>query len=153
MEEIWFSRDERMQSGPRNEAMDFEHGDITKQIIGAAFEVHRVLGHGFLERVYQRAMRVELAARGLDAELEPRVEVFYKRVLVGACQPDILVNSCVVDEPKVAREYQTADEAQLINELKATGIKVGLLVNFGRDAVQFKRLVYRMRAFPIRQPD
>jgi GxxExxY protein len=122
--------------------MELEHGELTEQIIGAAFEVHSVLGYGILERVYQRAMQVELTARGLKAEAESKIKVTYKGVVVGEYQADILVADLVVVELKVAREYQSADEAQLLNELKATGIKVGLLINFGRSRVEFKRFVY-----------
>jgi GxxExxY protein len=122
--------------------MELLHKDITEQIIGAAFEVHDVLGYGFLEKVYQNAMKVELEARGLGAELECQIDVFYKGVRVGHYEADIFVNKCVIIELKVAKEYQKADEAQLINELKATGIKVGLLINFGRDKVEFKRFVF-----------
>jgi GxxExxY protein len=120
--------------------MEFLHKDITEQIIGAAFEVHRVLGYGFLEKVYQHAMAVELGLRGLTAELEARIEVWYKNVRVAYYEADIFVNKCVIVELKVSKEYQKSDEAQLINELKATGIKIGLLISFGREKVEFKRL-------------
>lgn len=122
--------------------MEILHKDITEQIIGAAFEVHNVLGYGFLESVYQKAMKIELELRGLTAELEPGIRVFYKGVDVGYYEADIFVNECVIVELKIAKDYQTADEAQLLNELKATGIKVGLLINFGRTKVEFKRLVF-----------
>ena len=124
------------------EAMVLEHGEITEQIIGAAFEVYSILGYGFLERVYQRAMQVELRARGLKAEIEDKIKVWYKKELVGDYQADLWVAESVIVELKVAREYHTEDEAQLLNELKATGIRVGLLINFGRTRVEFKRLVF-----------
>ncbi|HKB35681.1 MAG TPA: GxxExxY protein [Gemmataceae bacterium] len=122
--------------------MELLHKEITEQIIGAAFEVYRVLGYGFLEKVYQRAMQVELRLRGRKADLESKIKVHYKDAIVGDYQADIFVQNCVIVELKVAREYQTADEPQLLNELKATGIKVGLLINFGRTKVEFKRLVF-----------
>ena len=115
---------------------------VTHDIIGAAFEVHRLLGYGFLERVYQRAMQVELTSRGRTAELEHRVSVQYKGVCVGEYAADLLVEGTILVELKVAPEYQSADEAQLLNELKATGIRVGLLINFGRAKVEFKRMVF-----------
>jgi GxxExxY protein len=115
---------------------------VTHDIIGAAFEVHRVLGYGFLEKVYQRAMQVELKLRGRNAELEHRIPVQYKGVGVGDYSADLWVAERVLVELKVASEYQTADEAQLLNELKATGAKVGLLINFGRTKVEFKRMVF-----------
>lgn len=122
--------------------MDLLHKDITEQIIGAAFEVYRILGYGFLEKVYQRAMQVELQLRGLKAEIENEIRVFYKGVDVCFCRADIFVNDCVMVELKVAKSYVPEDEPQLLNELKATGIKVGLLINFGRTKVEFKRLVF-----------
>ncbi len=121
--------------------MSFEHKEITEAIIGAAFEVHNVLGYGFLEKVYRNAMQVELIQRGLGCETEAQIKVHYKNVLVGEYFADLFVDEEVVVELKVAKTYQAADEAQLLNELKATGIKVGLLINFGRDKVEFKRLV------------
>ena len=122
--------------------MALELGEITEQIIGAAFEVYSILGYGFLERVYQRAMQVELRARGLKAEIEDKIKVWYKKELVGDYAADLWVAESVIVELKVAREYHTEDEAQLLNELKATGVRVGLLINFGRTRVEFKRFVF-----------
>jgi len=122
--------------------MELLNKDLTEQIIGAAFEVYRHLGYGFLEKVYQRAMKVELEARGLAAEIEAKIKVYYKGVIVGDYQADVFVKQSVLVELKVAKEYQRADEPQLLNELKATGIKVGLLINFGRTKAEFKRLVF-----------
>jgi GxxExxY protein len=118
------------------------HRDITEKIIGAAFEVHRELGYGFLERVYERAMQVELIRRGSTAEIEKRVQVRYKEVVVGDYDSDLIVDGCVLVELKVNPQYDRRDEAQLLNVLKATGLKVGLLVNFGRTKVEYKRLVF-----------
>src|SRR5262245_11546124 len=122
--------------------MELAHADITEQIIGAAFEVHRVLGHGFLEKVYQQSMKEELRRRGLNAETEWPITVRYKGAVVGDYRADLFVESAVIVELKVAREYQPADEAQLLNELRATGIKVGLLINLGRYKVEHKRMVF-----------
>jgi GxxExxY protein len=122
--------------------MILEHSEITEQIIGAAFEVYRVLGYGFLERVYQRAMQVELRLRGLQCELERRIDVQFKGELVGDYSADLFVEDCVLVELKVAKTYRPDDEPQLLNELKATGVKVGVLINFGRTQVEFKRMVF-----------
>ena len=121
---------------------EFLHKEITQEIIGAAFEVHRMLGYGFLEKVYQRAMKVELDLRGIASEMEPPIEVFYKDVSVGEYRGDLLVDGNIMVEIKVNKEYNPSDEAQLLNELKASRIHVGLLLNFGRDRVDFKRLVF-----------
>src|SRR6266550_1345078 len=118
--------------------IEYEHPDkllhraVTEAIIGAAFEVHSQLGYGFLERVYQRALQVELSRRGFSAEIERRIQVKYKGVIVGDYDADLIVAGSVVVEIKVNPQYDKRDEAQLLNELKATGLKVGLLVNFGQ---------------------
>ena len=122
--------------------MDLEHKDITEQIIGASFEVFRELGYGFLERVYQRAMKVELELRGLKAPIETDIQVRYKGHVIGDYRADLLVNDCVLVELKVAPALDPRDQAQLLNELKATEIKVGLLINFGKIKAEFKRLVF-----------
>ena len=96
------------------------HRAKTEAIIGAAFEVQRELGFGFLERVYQRALQVELKRRGV-----------------------LIVDGCVAVEIKINPQYDKRDEAQLLNELKATGLRVGLLLNFGRTKVAYKRLVFQ----------
>jgi GxxExxY protein len=118
------------------------HRATTEAIIGAAFEVHRELGYGFLERVYQRALQVELLRRGATAEIEKRIQVHYKGAVVGDYDADVLVDGCVIVEIKVAPQYDKRDEAQLLNELKATGLKVGMLLNFGRAKLEYKRLVF-----------
>ena len=122
--------------------MNFEAEDITGKIIGAAFEVYRVLGYGFLEKVYQKALQAELQRAGLKAELEHRIQVRYKETMVGDYAADLFVDNAVIVEIKVAKAYNREDEPQLLNELKATGIKVGLLINFGRTKVEFKRMVF-----------
>lgn len=101
-----------------------------------------MLGHGFLEKVYQRAMQAELIERGVKAELESRIKVVYKGTVVGDYVADLFVEESVLVELKVARTYNVEDGPQLLNELKATGIKVGLLINFGRTKVEFRRFVY-----------
>jgi len=125
-----------------SEDRPFLHKDTTEKIIGAAFEVHRHLGYGFLERVYQRAMQVELLRDGLSAEIEKRIQVQYKGIVVGDYDADLLVDNSVAVEIKVGPQHDRRDEAQLLNELKAAGLKVGLLVNFGRAKVEYKRLVF-----------
>ena len=87
-------------------------------------------------------MQVELTLRGLTTEIEQEIRVTYKGVEVGFYKADLFVAGCVVVELKVAKCYQPDDEPQLLNELKATGIKVGLLINFGRTKVDFKRMVF-----------
>ena len=118
------------------------HEELTQEIIGSAFEVHNTLGYGFLKRVYQKALQAELVARGLSVEIEYPIKVSYKGNPVGEYFADLLVNKTVIIELKTATEYNPKDEPQLLNELKATGIKIGLLINFGRTKVGLKRLVF-----------
>ena len=121
--------------------MPLLHGEITEQIIGAAFEVHGILGYGFLEKVYQRAMLIELGLRGLQLQEESPITVYYKDHVVGLYEADLWVEEKVIVELKIAKEYNPFDEAQLLNELKATQVRVGLLINFGREKVEFKRFI------------
>jgi GxxExxY protein len=121
---------------------DFSLQPVTQQLIGAAFEVHNVLGFGFLEKVYQRAMQTELQLRGVKVELEPKMQVKFKGVVVGDYAADLLVADKIIVELKADAVYQPTHEAQLLNELRGTGIKLGYLINFGRDRVEYKRMVF-----------
>jgi len=118
------------------------HKEITEAIIGSAFEVYRVLGYGFLESVYKHAMQIELRLRGYEAKVEEEIHVIFKGYEVGFFKADLWVEERVMVELKVAKSYVPDDEPQLLNELKATGVKVGLLINFGRTKVEFKRMVF-----------
>ena len=86
-------------------------------------------------------MVVELGLRGVKADEESKIKVYYKEQIVGDYSADLWVNEAVIVELKVAKEYNSLDEAQLINELKATYIRVGLLINFGREKVEFNRFI------------
>jgi GxxExxY protein len=121
---------------------DFSLQPVTQHLIGAAFEVHNVLGFGFLEKVYQRATQVELQARGIKVELEPNIQVQFKGVIVGDYAADLLVENKIIVELKTDPAYQSAHEAQLLNELRGTGIRLGYLINFGRERVEYKRMVF-----------
>ena len=125
-----------------DEEQSFPHKKITEQIIGAAFEVYKHLWYGYLEKIYQPSMQVEVLRHSISAELERRLTVRYKEVVVGDYDADLIVVDVVLVELKIAPQYDKRDEAQLLNALKATGLKVGLLINFGRSKVEFKRLVF-----------
>ncbi len=88
------------------------HREITEKIIGVAFDVHREFGYGFLERVYQRALQVELIRRGAKAEIEKRSQVRYQGNVVGDYDSDLIVDGCVIVELKVNSQYDRRDEAQ-----------------------------------------
>lgn len=111
-------------------------------VIGAAYEVHNILGSGFLEKVYQNALAKELRLRGLETEIEVKIPVIYKDELVGDYVADVLVNQRLILELKAINSLTTQHEAQLLNYLKATGYKLGLLLNFGTDRVQVKRRIF-----------
>jgi GxxExxY protein len=123
-------------------AKDYILQPLTEQLIGAAFEVHNALGFGFLERVYQKAMQVELQSRGIKVELEPQIKVQFKGVIVGDYAADLFVADEIIVELKTDPAYQAFHEAQLLNELRGTGIRLGFLINFGREKVEFKRMVF-----------
>ena len=118
------------------------HQEITEKIIGASFEVYNKLGYGFLEKVYKNSMQVELTQSGSCCQTEYHIKVNYKGAIVGEYFADLFVDEVVIVELKVAKNYNPADEAQLLNALKASGIKIGLLINFGKEKVEFKRLVF-----------
>ena len=121
---------------------EFPHKDLTEKIIGAAFEVYRELHYGFLEKVYRNALLVELKLRGIDAVSEFPIKVAYKGERVGDYACDIYVDKKVIVELKVEKTYNPKHEPQLLNYLKSTGIKVGLLLNFGKKKCHVKRMVY-----------
>jgi GxxExxY protein len=107
------------------------HGDVTDQVIKAFFHVYNTLGYGFLEKVYENALATTLRNRGLLANQQIPIKVFFEGVLVGEYCADLEVDSSVIVEIKAADEIHPAHEAQLLNYLKATKSEVGLLLNFG----------------------
>ena len=115
--------------------------DITYAIRGAIFEVNKVLGPGFLEKVYENALLYELKNRGLKSECQAPITVNYKGQCVGEYFADIFVEDGVIIELKTAEKIEKIHEAQLLNYLKATGIQVGLIVNFRHFKTEIKRLV------------
>ena len=119
--------------------------ELTGKIIGCAMKVHRALGCGFLESVYQNALAYELQRAGLRAECEVPIKVFYDGVDVGEFYADILVEKQVIVENKSVEQLGPAHEVQLVNYLTATEYEVGLLFNFGSSSLQYKKKfrVYR----------
>ena len=118
-----------------------KHQALTQRIIEAAYKVHKVLGYGFLEKVYQNALSIELIGAGFQVECEKPLKVFYESQVVGDYICDIVVDEKVILELKAVKEIIELHEVQLVNYLKATGIEVGLLINFG-PSVQIKRKVF-----------
>jgi GxxExxY protein len=130
------------------------HADLTDLIIGAGFEVHNVMGGGFLEAVYVNALTVELRRRGVRVDRNVAFEVVYRGVSVGRYVADLVVDGKVIVETKVAKAIDLAHRAQVSNYLRASGLEVGLVINFG-SSVQFKRVVsspHRVRDATGNQP-
>ena len=119
---------------------NYKHTDITGKILKAYFNVYNVLGYGFLEKVYENAMLIELRKQGLECEKQKQIDVFYDNQNIGLYFADIIVENKVIIELKAAEELIEEHEAQLVNYIKATDFEVGLLLNFGKEA-QFKRKV------------
>ena len=120
---------------------NYKHSDLTEKIIKAFFKVYNKLGYGFLEKVYENAMALELKAMDLYVEKQKQVEVFYYETRVGYYFADLVVEDKVIVELKAAESICEEHELQLINYLKATEVEVGLLLNFGKTP-QFKRKVF-----------
>lgn len=125
------------------------HNKLTESIIGCAFEVINELGSGFLESVYENAMIVALSEAGLSVQSQVPVPVSFRGKRVGDFYADLLVESKVLVELKAVRAIAPEHQAQIINYLNATGIEVGLLINFGNPRLELKRLTRsRKRQIP-----
>ncbi len=111
---------------------------LTQQIIGFAYKVHNTLGVGFLEKVYENALKIELEKAGLAVKQQEPINVYYEGQLVGEYLADLWVENRVIIELKAVRALDRVHEVQLVNYLAATGVSTGLLVNFG-PSVQVKR--------------
>ncbi len=116
------------------------HEELTAKALEACFEVSRELGTGFLESVYERALLIALKQKGLEAKAQFPLSVKFRGQIVGEFYADILLEGKIILELKATRGLTPEHQAQLINYLKATGIDVGLLVNFGTPRLEYKRL-------------
>ena len=117
------------------------HQDITEEIISTYYYVYNELGYGFLEKVYENAMLIELKSRGFKVESQKLIKVYFKDTIVGEYFADIVVNDKIILELKSCEALAPEHEVQLFNYLKATKIEVGLLFNFGKRAA-FKRKIF-----------
>lgn len=122
--------------------MKILYSDLTELIIKSSFDVHNVLGYGFLEKVYENALVYELKLNGLDSKQQENLKVYYKDVEAGNYYADLIIEDKVLVELKTCEKLKSEHIAQTLNYLKATKMKVGLLINFGKSRVEFKRLVY-----------
>jgi len=121
---------------------NYKHSELTKEIISAAYEVFNYFGFGFLESVYENALKIELEERGFtNVVCQQPIKVYYKGRLSGDFKADLVVNDCVIIELKAVEEIIPRHEVQLVNYLKSTEIEVGLVINFG-EKLKIKRRVF-----------
>lgn len=122
---------------------ELKYKDITEKVIGAAFEVHKFLGNGFQEVIYQRALAYEMFKAGLGFEREKEQEIYYKDLdePIGTRRADFIVEGKILVELKAIIQLEDVHLAQVLNYLKAYKLEVGLLINFGSKSLTFKRLV------------
>jgi GxxExxY protein len=117
------------------------HSELTGKIIGCAMEVHRALGNGFQEVIYQRALEIEMTQQGLHFSREHEMDIYYKGIKIGNRRVDFFVEEKVMVEIKAVIQLEDVHLAQAINYLEAYGLEVGLLLNFGSRSLQFKRVM------------
>ncbi len=129
----------------------YEHSDLTGRVIGCAMEVHSVLGSGFQEVVYQRALDFEMRRAGLDFGREVEMPIDYKGLQVGTRRVDFLVGGVVAVELKAVGRLEKVHLAQAMNYVEAYNVEIGLLLNFGAPRLEFKRLINNRYA-PARRP-
>jgi len=121
--------------------MDPVTEECTKHILGAAFEVSNLLGHGFLEAVYRRALLREFALRETQAEEEVRFPVEYKGSVIGLYVADLVVGGRVIVELKAVDELSRSHMAQVLNYLRVSGLQVAMLLNFGKPRLEYRRVL------------
>ena len=119
----------------------YKYSDITAKIIGCAIEVHTILGNGFQEVIYQRALEKEFMLLGIPFLREFEMPIFYKKEQIGTRRVDFLVREVVSIELKAITQLEDVHLAQAINYLEAYNLEIGMLINFGAKSLQFKRLI------------
>jgi GxxExxY protein len=123
------------------DSQDFKYNDLTEKIISVFYKVYNRLGYGFLEKVYENALMIELRKEKIPCVVQAPIKVLYENETIGEYYADILVDNKVIVEIKAAKSLAEEHEAQLLNYLKATNIEVGLLLNFGNKP-EIKRKVF-----------
>ena len=124
-----------------NPGSDMKHSDLTHKIIGCAMEVHGILGNGFQEVIYQRALAIEFDQQYISYSRETEMPIFYKEFAIGTRRVDFFVEDKVLVEIKAIIQLDDVHLAQALNYLEAFNIEIGLLLNFGAKSLQFKRLL------------
>jgi len=126
---------------------EYKYKDLSERIIQAAFAVHNTLGTGFLEKIYENAMVVELAKAGLNVVQQAPLQVRYKGSIVGEYLADLVVEKKIILELKAVTHILPVHEVQLVNYLKATGLEIGLLINFANKRVEVRRKIQSKKRF------
>jgi GxxExxY protein len=116
-------------------------GEETHQIVGCAFEVLNVLGHGLLEKPYENALCIEFGLQGIPCQQQPRFDVMYKKVKVGEYVPDLIVFGQIVVDTKTIERITDHEKGQILNYLKITNLRLGLILNFKHARLQWERIV------------
>ena len=119
----------------------YKYSELTGKIIGCAMEVHKILGNGFQEVIYQRALAIEMSQQGLDFSREHEMKIYYKDYEIGTRRVDFLVDDKIMVEVKALVNLEEVHLAQAKNYLEAYNLEVGLLINFGAKSLQFKRIM------------
>jgi len=114
---------------------------LSYDIMSAALTVHKKLGHGFLEKIYENALAIELKNHNILFRQQAPIKVFYENKLIGEYAADILVDDKIIIELKAAEEISNIHKAQLINYLRATNLRLGIIINFGKPRLEYKRVV------------
>ena len=130
--------------------MEYKYSDVTEKIIGASMKIHRTLGNGFQEVIYQRCLEIELKSLGLKFSREKEQNIFYESVCVGTRRVDFLVEHKILIELKAIIKLDNVHLAQAINYLEAFDLKVGLLLNFGSTSLEYRRL-HNKNLLPLRR--
>ncbi len=126
----------------------YKYSELTSQIIGCAMEVHKILGNGFQEVIYQRALALELKLKNIEFKREVEMDIYYKGEKIGTRRVDFLINNTISVEIKAVIQLEDVHLAQAINYLEAYNLEVGLLINFGSKSLTFKRLMNKKYQSP-----
>ena len=131
---------------------EYKYSALSEKIIGCAMEVHKLLGNGFQEIIYQRALAIEFDLQGLSYEREKEMPVFYKERQIGTRRVDFLVENVVSVELKAITQLENTNLTQAINYLEAYDLEIGLLLNFGAKTLEFKRVINKKFKQKEQQP-
>ena len=128
---------------------EYPESELTGKIIGCAMEVHKILGNGFQEVIYQRALAIEMRSQRLEYSREHEMEIFYKEENIGTRRVDFFVEGKIMVELKAVIQLEDVHLAQAINYLEAYKMQIGLLINFGSRSLQFKRVMKPKKKFEL----